>query len=59
MEYYNLTPGENASALAFDYGSSTVRFGIGLEDGEASQILEHITSNFPQFIHKTVTDNKT
>jgi hypothetical protein len=33
-------------AIAFDYGSSTVRFAMGLDEAEASQIVSQIRSRF-------------
>jgi hypothetical protein len=35
--------------LAFDYGSQTFRFGGGIDEAEARQILEKIIGRFPQF----------
>jgi hypothetical protein len=35
--------------LAFDYGSRTVRFGRGLDEAEAAQVLEQIAQKFPQY----------
>lgn len=35
--------------LAFDYGSQTRRFGSGVEEAEASQILAKILARFPQY----------
>jgi hypothetical protein len=32
--------------IAFDYGSSTVRFALGLEEAEASQIVSQVRSRF-------------
>jgi hypothetical protein len=36
-------------ALAFDYGGSTVRFGIGLSLDEARQLLGEIVRRYPQY----------
>lgn len=33
-------------AIAFDYGSSTVRFALGLDEGEATQLVSQIRSRF-------------
>jgi hypothetical protein len=35
--------------LAFDYGAKTFRFGGGIDEAEAKQILEKIAGRFPQF----------
>lgn len=39
--------GLGGGALAFDYGSATIRFGGGLEDSEARQLVDRITARFP------------
>ena len=36
-------------SLAFDYNAETVRFGKGMDEGEAAQILERIFAKFPQY----------
>lgn len=43
--FYGLSGG----LLAFDYGAKTFRFGSGVDEAEAKQILEKIVSRFPQF----------
>ncbi len=37
-------------AIAFDYGASTVRFGVGLEPAEARQIVALIKERFGQYM---------
>ena len=39
----------NWPSLAFDYGSRTVRFGRGMDEAEAAQILERVIAKFPQY----------
>jgi hypothetical protein len=41
--------GTGSPSLAFDYGARTVRFGRGIDEAEARQILERIVSKFPQY----------
>ena len=48
---YHWTGG--GASLGFDYGSRTVRFGRGIDEAEATQLLERIVSKFPQY--QTVT----
>jgi hypothetical protein len=36
-----------SGAIAFDYGSKTFRFGGGLDEAEASQIIERLKSRYP------------
>ena len=36
-------------SLAFDYGSRTIRFGRGIDEAEAAQILERVVTKFPQY----------
>jgi hypothetical protein len=36
--------GLGGGAIAFDYGASTVRFGASLEEGDAGQVVERLTS---------------
>jgi hypothetical protein len=38
-----------APSLAFDYGARTVRFGRGMDEAEAIQILERVGAKFPQY----------
>jgi hypothetical protein len=38
--------GLTGGLIAFDYGSSTVRFASGLEEAEASQIVSQIRSRY-------------
>ena len=40
-------------SLAFDYGSKTVRFGAGIEEAEAKQVLAEIFQKFPQYSSET------
>jgi hypothetical protein len=47
--FYGLSGGP----LAFDYGAKTFRFGSGVDEAEAKQILEKIVSRFPQFRART------
>ena len=37
------------ASLGFDYGSRTIRFGRGIDEAEAAQLLERIVSKFPQY----------
>jgi hypothetical protein len=41
--------GQNMQSLAFDYGARTIRFGSGIDEAEAAQILELIQQKFPQY----------
>ena len=41
--------GMTGGLLAFDYGAQTFRFGAGVDEAEAKQILEKITARFPQY----------
>lgn len=43
MEFWGISGG----VLAFDYGAKTVRFGIGLDEAEAKQILGDVRGRFP------------
>ncbi len=36
-------------SLAFDYNAETVRFGKGMNEAEAAQILEWVVTKFPQY----------
>jgi hypothetical protein len=36
-----------SGAIAFDYGSKTFRFGGGLDEAEASQLIERLKSRYP------------
>ena len=38
-----------APSLAFDYGAKTIRFGRGIDEAEATQLLERIIAKFPQY----------
>jgi hypothetical protein len=42
--------GGSSGLLAFDYGAITVRFGRSLDEAEAKQILERISSRFPHLM---------
>ena len=35
--------------IAFDYGAKTIRFGAGVDEAEAKQILEKVVARFPQY----------
>jgi hypothetical protein len=35
--------------LAFDYGAITIRFGYGIDEAEAKQILNNIQQKYPQY----------
>lgn len=39
-----------AGVLAFDYGATTVRFGMGLDPAEARQIVEMLRDRFGEFM---------
>ena len=41
--------GRPGGLLAFDYGARTFRFGGGVDEAEAKQILEKIVTRFPQY----------
>lgn len=41
--------GISGGLFAFDYGAKTFRFGIGVDEAEAKQILEKILARFPQY----------
>jgi hypothetical protein len=43
--------------LAFDYGASTVRFGIGLEEAEAKQILNQIGQRYSHLVARDRGDH--
>ena len=38
-----------AASLGFDYGSRTIRFGRGIDEAEATQLLERIITKFPEY----------
>ena len=38
-----------AASIGFDYGSRTIRFGRGIDEAEATQLLERVISTFPQY----------
>lgn len=42
--------GSSAGAFAFDYGASTVRFGIGVDEAEAKQVMVVISQRFPKIV---------
>lgn len=46
-QFYGLSGGW----IAFDYGAKTIRFGNGVDEAEAQQILAEICRRFPQY-HK-------
>ncbi len=54
MEYvrWNGFLGISGGQLAFDYGAKTVRFGIGLDEAEAKQILNDIEIQSPDLVEK-------
>jgi hypothetical protein len=41
--------GVGGGLLAFDYGSKTVKFGAGIDEAEAKQILSEIQQRYPQY----------
>ncbi len=41
--------GQATQSLAFDYGARTIRFGNGIDEAEATQILEMVRQKFPQY----------
>ena len=41
--------------LAFDYGARTIRFGRGLDEAEAKQIIAVIQEKFPAYFAKTIS----
>lgn len=41
--------GTPTGSIAFDYGRSTPRFGLGLEEADAAHIVSRITERFPQY----------
>jgi len=41
--------GMSSGILAFDYGAKTFRFGGGIDEAEAKQILEKVVARFPQY----------
>lgn len=43
--WWGILPG----VLAFDYGSQTIRFGGGVDEAGAKQILERIVARFPRY----------
>ncbi len=45
MEFWGFGPG----LIAFDYGSRTIRFGIGIDEAEAKQIVAEIQQKYPQY----------
>ncbi len=45
----------SAGLLAFDYGASTVRFGYGLEEGEAKKLLAEIAQRFPKIVEEAAS----
>jgi hypothetical protein len=36
-------------SIAFDYGARTFRFGSGVDEAEAKQILAEIQQKYPQY----------
>ena len=46
MEYWSITGG----IIAFDYGAKTVRFGLGVDEAEAKQIIKEIQIRFPKIV---------
>jgi hypothetical protein len=42
---FSLTPG--AGTIAFDYGAKTFRFGGGVDEAEASHLIELLKSRYP------------
>jgi len=46
--YYPWHP-HNMGSLAFDYGARTFRFGGGVDEAEAKQILAEIQQKYPQY----------
>lgn len=46
--------GLSGGSIAFDYGVQTFRFGIGVDEAEAKQIVERITGRFPQYRRREV-----
>ena len=46
--------GLSGGLLAFDYGANTVRFGSGVDEAEAKQILATIQERFPQYQSGTI-----
>jgi hypothetical protein len=45
MAFWGFGPG----LIAFDYGSQTVRIGVGIDEAEAKQILAEIQQRYPQY----------
>ncbi len=41
--------GNSVGTLAFDYGAKTFRFGAGIDEAEAKQIVAEIQNKFPQY----------
>lgn len=41
--------GMSGGLIAFDYGSRTINFGIGIDEAEAKQILSEIQQRYPQY----------
>ena len=44
-----LSTKDEQGSLAFDYGSATFRFGQGIDEAEAKQVLSEIRQKFPQY----------
>jgi hypothetical protein len=40
---------DHIGAVAFDYGAATFRFGAGIDEAEAKQIVAEIQQKFPQY----------
>jgi hypothetical protein len=45
------------SSLAFDYGAKTIRFGRGIDEAEAAQVLERVFTKFPQYQPQPAASN--
>jgi hypothetical protein len=43
----------NSGALAFDYGAQTIRIGTGIDEAEASMLIDVIARRFPQLAPAT------
>ncbi len=40
----------NGGPLAFDYGAATIRFGSGIDEAEAKDVLDEIRMKFPKLV---------
>jgi hypothetical protein len=47
---------QEMTCLAFDYGSDTIRFGVGIAEAEARRILEKVQEHFPMYENRIMPE---